>query len=36
MMMNIELFESYKVELKNTCKENVCFCPRDSIYYDVL
>ena len=31
--MNIELFESFKVDIKKSCEENVCFCPRDSISY---
>ena len=32
-MMKIELFESFKVNIKKTYEENVCFCPRDSISY---
>ena len=32
-MMNIVVFESFKVDIKKTGKQNVCFCPRDSIKF---
>ena len=28
------LFESFKVDIKKTYEENVCFCPRESIFYE--
>ena len=31
--MNIELFESIKVDIKKSYKENICFCTRDFISY---
>ena len=27
------LFENFEVDIKKIVKENVCVCPRDSIYY---
>ena len=31
--MNIIMFKSFLVNIKKTVKQNGCFCPRDSIYY---
>ena len=32
-MMNNVMFESFEVDIQKTGKEDVCFYPRDSIYY---